>query len=385
MNLKSLIGAFLTAVGTGARKGIPSSTSFPKELLFSHPALRLESRASTSTIAGLYARTLFDQVESLKICSKEDKGFSLDGLAHAFNKSAEIFEKIPELLGPAPAAGARLSYDEFEFVFKKVSKPGTPSITAELMTSQKLFETAQEFKSNFNMIYVDRIFDNFTFEAIQREVNRLWTSSDLEPNCNLDGENRMGGYIHLTPEVAPDKQHESLYNLIYANEPLRLWISAVTGENVFASDFPIELREYGNQSRGMACHSDVQMYANVSLNYEIVVTVSNHGKSDLTWLDRSNIKRTIRSQANSITIVQPNAAVHCVGDSGGGFREILKFIFVGTFHKHPNFFQYVRNKCSAVNPNVKKVRARRIELRDTQVRNAARKPQSKEATEKEEL
>lgn len=353
------------AVSTEGRSGIPSSSIFPMELVFSHPVLNFSAVSPVKTVANLYAHTVKEQMESLGLCIKQNTVFHLDGLAHSVSASAANLTDFIERIGPTVSTGGELTYDEYEFLMNKVSLPGYPSIDSRQMDAEILMKGSRQFTTGYNIIYVDNIFDTFTFEALQREVTQVWKSSDLEPNCNLDGENRMGGYVHLNAKVPIEQQHQSLYNLIFANEPLRLWISAITGHNVYASDFPIELREYGNNSAGMACHSDVQMYADVSKNFEVVVTISNHGESDLHWFDRDNKKHSIRPKANSITIVQPNAAVHCVSGANGGFREILKFIYVGSYEKHRNFFRYVNNKCSSTNPNVKAVRKKRKDMRVT--------------------
>lgn len=151
----------------------------------------------------------------------------------------------------------------------------------------------------------------------------------------------------------------SIYSLIYDNEPLRLWISAVTGRMVFPADFPIELREYGSTSRGMPCHSDIQMYSQAVADFEIVVTIQNRGDFEVIWYAPDGTKKSVRPKANSITIVKPGGAVHCVGPSGGGNREILKFIMVGSHEKGEEFAEYVQNSCYHNNPNVLAVSSKR--------------------------
>ena len=157
--------------------------------------------------------------------------------------------------------------------------------------------------------------------------------------------------MHFTQELTSDTQRNSLYSLIYGNESLRLWMSAVTGGSLFPADFPIELREYGENSKGMMCHADVQMYADATKSFEIVVTLSNHGECEVYWYDHHNVRHSVWPAPNSITIVQPNSAVHCVTDTRGGHREILKFIMVGDHRKHENFLRYAENRCSSTNPN----------------------------------
>lgn len=151
------------------------------------------------------------------------------------------------------------------------------------------------------------------------EAARVWDSGDIEPNCNLDGMDRLGGYVHLNEEIPVAEQTESLYSLIFGNEPLRRWISAIANKNFFPSDFFIELREYGPNSKGMPCHSDLQMYADGAGDMEIVVTLSQDPTSEcnVTWYDKNNRKHSVRPAPNSITLVMANSAVHCVTPTNG--------------------------------------------------------------------
>lgn len=182
---------------------------------------------------------------------------------------------------------------------------------------------------------------------------------DLEANCNLDGKDRMGGYVHLSSSKPVSSQRESLYALIFGNEALRLLVGSIVGTPVHPADFPIELREYGPYSRGMGCHSDIQMYKELKSNFELVVTVSNKGECEVYWYDRNNIKHSVWPEPNSLTIVHPNAAVHCVSPTKGGPREMLKFIMVGSFDKSHSFYDYVENRCGSHNPNVRAIEKRR--------------------------
>ena len=188
----------------------------------------------------------------------------------------------------------------------------------------------------------------------------MWKSHDIEPNCNLDGTDRIGGYVHFSQNAEPISQANSMYSLIYGNEPLRLLISGIIDRAVYPSDFPIELREYGSDSKGMPCHADIQMYGDLLTNLEIVVTLTNQGSSEMYWYDREGKRRSVHPKANSLTIVHPSAAVHCVTPTRGGPREILKFIMVGSYAKSEWFNMYVDNICGITNPNVQAVRQRSL-------------------------
>jgi len=232
--------------------------------------------------------------------------------------------------------------------------PGSqPGVRRE--TLQDLEAQAQAYKENNHVIYREDFFDDATWAAILRETKRLWKSPELEANCNLDGVNRLGGYVldHMGVE-------SSLYHLLYGNEPFRRWVSAVNGEGeMYPSDFPIELREYGPKSKGMVCHPDLQMYATPRKDSEFAVTVDNQSPCNVSFWDASGEKHIIQTKGNSVMMVRANAAVHCVGPTNGGTRSILKFIYVGDYRKSPQFWSYTGNECDDSNPNRQVLAARR--------------------------
>lgn len=228
-----------------------------------------------------------------------------------------------------------------------------PGVSAT--TLEKLDEQAQTYKANKHVIYKPNFFDAATWQAIVNETKRLWKSHDLEGNCNLDGTNRLGGYVldHLSKD-------SSLYELIYGNEPFRRWVSAVNNEGtMWPSDFPIEVREYGTESRGMGCHSDLQMFAVPRKDLEFAVTVDNESKCMVTFTDASGKEHTLRTEPNSVMMVRVNAARHCVGPTKGGHRTILKFIYVGDYRKSRDFEAYKGNECGPDNMNNVALKARR--------------------------
>merc|ERR1712070_237243 len=176
-----------------------------------------------------------------------------------------------------------------------------------------------------------------------------------EGNCNLDGVDRLGGYV-----LDHSSHDSSLYKLIYGNEQFRQWVSAVNDEGaMWPSDFPIELREYGTQSKGMGCHSDLQMYAVAKKDLEFAVTVDNDSKCVVTYYDGNNKKHEVQTKGNSVMMVRSNAATHCVSSTGGGTRTIIKFIYVGDYRKSRQFVHYKGNECGADNANNVALRARR--------------------------
>jgi len=238
----------------------------------------------------------------------------------------------------------------------------TPSINPAHMVDVE--NMAEQFYDNFNIIYVEDFFDADTFMRIDAEVNRLWKSADdVDGNCNLDGRHRLGGYV-----LDWQSRSSSLYELIYGNEPFRQYISAVTREDMFPSDFPIEIREYGPQSSGMNCHADLQLYSNNTLDLEMVFTVDNDSDCVTSFTDRNGTEHKQLTKANSLIMVRPNSAVHCVSPTRGGHRTILKFIYVGDFRKHDEFLIYTDNSCPESQENRKRLQLRREERSSTQYR-----------------
>jgi len=287
------------------------------------------------------------------------------GAMHAFTRPEGRPEDAPQdgsRLEQALAQGRRAAFTALEAqkaagvasvpsgVADETFRPG---VTAKALGN--LEEQRKKYKENNFVIYTEDFFDKATFAAIQEEVKRLWKSQDIEANCNLDGTNRLGGYVldHLPRD-------SSLYSLIYGNEDFRRWVSEVNGEgSMWPSDFPIEVREYGVNSKGMQCHSDLQMYAVQKRDLEFAFTVDNFSRCNVTYRDAAEKVHTVHTRANSVMMVRVDAARHCVSATEGGHRTILKFIYVGDYRKSRDFWLYTANECAESNPNVQVVQQRR--------------------------
>eukprot|EP00913_Durusdinium_trenchii_P034021 g31846.t3 len=235
----------------------------------------------------------------------------------------------------------------------------TPGVSEKILTGLK--EQAKVFKANDHIIYAEDFFDTATFAAIKAETQRLWRSEDIEANCNLDGTNRLGGYI---TDLLP--HNSSLYHLIYGNDPFRHWVSAVNDEGpMWPSDFPIELREYGSQSKGMGCHPDLQMYKVPRKDLEFAFTVDNDSRCNVSFWDAAGKLHLVQTKPNSLMMVglelSVNAATHCVSSTEGGTRSILKFIYVGDYRKSDEFWHYTSNECDDSNPNRQMLSDRRAQ------------------------
>eukprot|EP00928_Gymnodinium_smaydae_P030623 TRINITY_DN22721_c0_g2_i1.p1 TRINITY_DN22721_c0_g2~~TRINITY_DN22721_c0_g2_i1.p1 ORF type:complete len:741 (-),score=126.77 TRINITY_DN22721_c0_g2_i1:56-2278(-) len=231
-----------------------------------------------------------------------------------------------------------------------------PSVWATLKEDQ------QAFDDNFNIIYKPHFLSQEVYERVMAERDILWKTDELEKNCNLDGTNRIGGYV-----LDSAMRNTSLYQLFYGSEEFRQWISRINGHLMFPSDFPVELREYPEGSRGMPCHRDLLMFTNATLDLEFVYTIDNFGTCISTYTDRKGKVHEVHTEANSLIMVRPNAALHCVKASTGGYRTILKFIYVGDYHKSNEFVHYIQNECGNSNPNVKVLKKRRESARELEL------------------
>jgi len=210
------------------------------------------------------------------------------------------------------------------------------------------------FEENNFIIYKNDFLSPEVYSLVKEEAARLWQSPELEPNCNLDGKDRAGGYVLDT-----SMHSSSLYQHFYGNDEFRRWVSRINGHQMFPSDFPVELREYPQGSTGMGCHRDLLMYTNATLDLEFVYTIDNLGTCISTYEDKKDVVHEVHTQANSLIMVRPNAAMHCVKPSEGGRRTILKFIYVGDYRKSSEFGYYTENECGGDNPNVRILLARR--------------------------
>lgn len=254
------------------------------------------------------------------------------------------------------AEGAALAGAAFAVASAQTSTDFAPGVAADTLKGSR--DHANQYDDNHNTIYVENFFDNATWDAIVAETKRLWASRDLEANCNLDGKDRLGGYVlDLNSNI-----NSSLYQLIYGNEPFRQWVTTVNGKgDMWPSDFPIELREYPEKSRGMGCHSDLLMYHSQPKDCEFALTVENDSPSVSTYVDKRGVKHKVQTKANSLIMVRANAAVHCVTGTTIGSRQIIKFIYAGDFKKSKDFWRYTDNVCTEDNPNVRALKRRREE------------------------
>eukprot|EP00443_Scrippsiella_acuminata_P015076 CAMPEP_0115174936 /NCGR_PEP_ID=MMETSP0270-20121206/4098_1 /TAXON_ID=71861 /ORGANISM="Scrippsiella trochoidea, Strain CCMP3099" /LENGTH=779 /DNA_ID=CAMNT_0002587795 /DNA_START=65 /DNA_END=2404 /DNA_ORIENTATION=- len=303
--------------------------------------------APLSADAAHFLRVIGTASKEEAASNTEEPATSADGLGAALQLGRKALAEAR--LGSAEQVvkdrGAGIERGSSSEVTKPGNSPLVPAVRPE--TLEGLDEQAKQYKANNHVIYKENFFDEATWSAIVRETKRLWKSKDIDANCNLDGKNRLGGYV-----LDHTARNSSLYRLIYGNEQFRRWVSAVNGEGeAWPSDFPIELREYGTESKGMACHPDLQMYAVAKKDMEFAVTVDNDSTCQVTYWDAKRVKHKVNTKGNSVMMVRANAAEHCVSPTEGGSRTILKFIYVGDYRKSDTFWHYTGNECGPDNPN----------------------------------
>lgn len=261
------------------------------------------------------------------------------------------------------------SYDTSRVIHRKEGL-NIPGVNPKHLTPEAMEEYRKIFKEQKGMLYLEDFFDESTFARMQKEARRLWMSEEFEQNCNLDGKNRLGGYV-LDPRT--DNQN-SFYNLIYGNFDLGKFVSELWGTQMFPADFPIELREYTTKSTGMPCHSDFPMFGVPKLDAEFLFTLFNNSTCATTFDKLDGTQGSVQSKANSLCFVRANDGTHCVKcKPSNGYREVMKWIYSGTYRKANQFASYAQNRCGATT-NSKMMKKRREEWRAAE-----------EASNKEEL
>jgi len=318
----------------------------------------------------------FEELFSLEIDGKSVRAHLASPPAGI--KPAEVLQKSENVsVCVDPSAEIRVEPDyEDSFGVKEVLfaasnaakmalRDNTPTQTGTLSDSiwADLVTERQAFWDNLFIQYKPNFFNKETYKKIMEEIRRLWGSStDLEPNCNMDGSDRIGGYV-----LDGHNNTNSLYKYFYENEEFRQWVSRVNGHLMFPSDFPIELREYPISSSGLVCHTDFLMYTNATLDIEILYTADNHGDCTSSFIDRFGKNVSVRTEPNSLLILRPEAAYHCIRKTiGSPHRTILKMIYIGDYRKSRGFWMHANNECGDTS-NARQLRARRV------------KPQSKPA------
>eukprot|EP00397_Hematodinium_sp_SG-2012_P034686 GEMP01037221.1.p1 GENE.GEMP01037221.1~~GEMP01037221.1.p1 ORF type:complete len:365 (+),score=60.61 GEMP01037221.1:110-1204(+) len=341
-----IVGAFdVGALDVEMRRTIEADQAFQGNPLESATVVRAPFKKVIKTFSEL-AEKLPEDPHNLKLQAKSLKANKKNLFwYHGFKW------QLPRALKASAADESQAEESAEETNFKS-------GIYPRLLDPELRKKQIQEFNDNDRIIYVEDFFDEQTFARMQQEASRMWSSTDLEINCNLDGVNRLGGYV-LDPDAT---NQNSFYNLIYANLDLASWASTIYESPMFPSDFPIELREYGVKSTGMPCHRDLALYKDVKRDAEFLFTLFNNSTCQATYVDAKGVEHSLQTKANSLIMVQPNAALHCVvcqPTTPGGIREVMKWIYTGSYAKHRDFDSYAANRCGSAGLNFKELLRRR--------------------------
>ena len=182
---------------------------------------------------------------------------------------------------------------------------------------------------NKNLIVIENFFDNYTFGKIVNILDGLKFKND----------NR----ITSRKTICLDKnKYKKLYDLIYKNKKFKKTVETLN-KNIYLTypDFPIEYREYPNDSSGMRWHQDVSLFSPDCL--EVVLTLENNSDSKFQWKENDKIKE-IKPKRNTLVIVKPQTVFHRVTPVKGN-RKILKFIVQFKDSKKTNIYYHQINNC----------------------------------------
>ena len=125
------------------------------------------------------------------------------------------------------------------------------------------------------------------------------------------------------------KNTDPLVNRIY-NEELVQAVRTLTGNERLEpyDQVPVEYRVYG-PGASMNWHTDRQMVPN-QRQYECVITLRNTSDSETLVKQNSSSRsrsRHLRTEPNSLFVVQAKGVTHCVTPLTKGSRSILKVVF----------------------------------------------------------
>ena len=130
-------------------------------------------------------------------------------------------------------------------------------------------------------------------------------------------ENRLGCY--LSPA--------SLLHSLFAAPSVAARLSAITGEALSLSDYPLELRSYPSGA-SMAWHRDEPLFAVPQV--ELVLTLWNSSDSTTEWQDAGGRMHSQWTEPNSLLALRAAGCCHRVLPVRRGERAIVKVVFSTT-------------------------------------------------------
>ena len=231
---------------------------------------------------------------------------------------------------------AKSAFDEFvaEISSKTVPARGEKnnnnnSSSAAVTSKKSAFELAGGF------LYVRNFFEKEDFEKIERACDAL--RKHLKEEKRVCANSRLGVMVPEEDVVhqmcCSEYAAEKLRELVLSEEEKR---DATKRYALKPSDVPVEYRIYPFGG-SMDWHRDVALYTEPQ--FEIVCTIHNSSDSRTEWKDMdTGRRRGIRSEPNSVLIVQADSVVHRVTPITKGERSIVKFAYSTTNEKTVDYY-----------------------------------------------
>lgn len=126
--------------------------------------------------------------------------------------------------------------------------------------------------------------------------------------------------------------HSDIYDILYSSQSIQK-LQDYTNPTIFASEFPIEYREYPLHSPGMRWHKDILLYEKPQ--YEAVFTIENTSDSYTQWVDPEGNLYYVWTPPNSLLVMKASGYLHNVTPINQGKRNILKLVYTQTDDKLP--------------------------------------------------
>ena len=148
---------------------IPSVAWFEKRALLDHPALVEGTHAShvVTNYMGQIRAHLSSVVGIL-----DTSQFHLDSVVFPLESTGIMLKSLQEHaqeINPLEdGSSTDISFEEYEYLIGLSSRIGLPSISSEWHQSASLELLSRQFRENFNVLYVDNIFDPKTLHKVSR-------------------------------------------------------------------------------------------------------------------------------------------------------------------------------------------------------------------------
>ena len=184
-------------------------------------------------------------------------------------------------------------------------------------------------------LYVRNFFEKEDFEKIARACDDL--RKHLKEEKRVCANSRLGVMVPEEDVVhqmcCSEFAAEKLRELVLSDEEK---LDANKRNALKPSDVPVEYRIYPFGG-SMDWHRDVALYTEPQ--FEIVCTIHNSSDSRTEWKDvDTGRRRGIRSEPNSVLIVQADSVVHRVTPITKGERSIVKFAYSTTNEKTVDYY-----------------------------------------------